>query len=128
MPNGSGNSSLEEGAAMKTFGHFTLGDLPKEVLNEAISRRLIVGKNMMLQLVSVKAGTHPPGHSHPHEQLIWITSGMMNYRLGEEETKECSPGSLVVIPGGMHHETWFTADTELIEIFSPVREDLLPKA
>ena len=112
---------------MRTSGHFTLSDLPNEMLTEAVSRRLVVGEKVMLQLVSVKAGTHPPGHSHPHEQVIWITSGMMNYRLDEGETKECPPGSLLVISGGTHHETWFTADTELIEIFSPVREDLLPR-
>jgi quercetin dioxygenase-like cupin family protein len=112
---------------MKTSGHFTLAELPKEAMTEAISRRLVVGSKMMLQLVSVKAGTHPPAHSHPHEQVIWITSGLMNYRLGNEEAKECPPGSILVIPGGLHHETWFPADTELVEIFSPVREDLLPK-
>lgn len=113
---------------MKTSGHFTLDDLHNETINESISRRLVVGKNVMLQLVSVKAGTHPPAHSHPHEQLIWITSGLMKYRLGDAEPGECAPGSLVVIPGGLQHETWFPADTELIEIFSPVREDLLPKS
>lgn len=113
---------------MKTSGHFTLDDLPQEAMTEAISRRLVVGSNMMLQLVSIKAGTHPPAHAHPHEQVIWITSGLMNYRLADGETKECAPGSLLVIPGGLRHETWFPADTELVEIFSPVRQDLLPKA
>lgn len=112
---------------MKRSGHFTLSELPQDLLTAAVSRRLVAGTNMMLQLVSIKAGTHPPAHSHPHEQVIWITSGLMNYRLGEGEPKECLPGSLIVIPGGMHHETWFTADTELVEIFSPVREDLLPQ-
>jgi quercetin dioxygenase-like cupin family protein len=112
---------------MRTSGQFTIADLDLERLNEATSRRLVVGKNVMLQLVSVKAGSRPPGHSHPHEQVIWITSGLMQYRLGDAEAKDCRPGSLVVIPGGVHHETWFPEDTDLIEIFSPVREDLLPK-
>lgn len=113
---------------MRTSGHFTIADLNIEQLNEATSRRLVVGKNVMLQLVSIKAGSRPPAHAHPHEQLIWITSGRMHYRLGDAETKECLPGSLVVIPGGMTHETWFSEDTDLIEIFSPIREDLLPKS
>jgi quercetin dioxygenase-like cupin family protein len=112
---------------MRTSGHFTIADLDLEKLNESTSRRLVVGKNVMLQLVSVKAGSRPPGHSHPHEQLIWITSGLMKYRLGEGEARDCLPGSLVVIPGGVHHETWFPEDTDLVEIFSPIREDLLPR-
>jgi len=112
---------------MRTAGHFTIADLPLEQLNEVTARRLVVGRNVMLQLVSIKAGSRPPAHSHPHEQVIWITSGRMTYRLGDAEPKDCLPGSLIVIPGGMQHETWFPENTELIEIFSPIREDLLPK-
>ncbi len=112
---------------MRTSGRFTIADLAVERLNEATSRRLVVGKNVMLQLVSVKAGTRPPAHAHPHEQVIWITSGRMQYRLGDAAPEDCMPDSLVVIPGGVQHETWFPEDTELIEIFSPIRADLLPK-
>jgi quercetin dioxygenase-like cupin family protein len=113
---------------MRTSGQFTIADLDVEQLNESTSRRLVVGKNVMLQLISVKAGSRPPGHSHPHKQVIWITSGRMQYRLGEAEAQECKSGSLVVIPGGVPHETWFPEDTDLVEIFSPIREDLLPKS
>jgi quercetin dioxygenase-like cupin family protein len=113
---------------MKTSGQFTIADLDVEKLNETTSRRLVVGKNVMLQLVSVKGGSRPPAHAHPHEQLIWITSGLMRYRIGDTEAEDCKPGSLVVIPGGVRHETWFPEDTNLIEIFSPIREDLLPKS
>jgi quercetin dioxygenase-like cupin family protein len=113
---------------MRTSGHFTIADLDLEKLNETTSRRLVVGQNIMLQLVSVKAGSQPPAHAHPHEQVIWITSGRMRYRLGDAEARDCAPGSLVVIPGDVRHETWFPEDTDLIEIFSPIREDLLPKS
>ena len=84
---------------MRTSGQFTLAELPHETLNETTARRLIVGRNVMLQLVSIKAGSCPSAHAHPHEQVIWITSGRMTYRLGDEEAKDCLPGSLVVIPG-----------------------------
>ena len=113
---------------MRTSGQFTIADLPLEQLNEATARRLVVGRNVMLQLVSITAGARPPAHSHPHEQVIWITSGRMSYRLGDAPAQDCLAGSLVVIPGGVPHETWFPDDTELVEIFSPIREDLLPKS
>ena len=113
---------------MRTSGRFTIADLPLEQLNEATARRLVVGQKIMLQLVSIRAGSRPPAHSHPHEQLIWIQSGLMCYRISGAEAQDCPPGSLVVIPGGELHETWFPEDTELVEIFSPVREDLLPKS
>ena len=112
---------------MRTSGHFTIAQLPLEQLNEATARRLVVGRNVMLQLVSIKAGSRPPAHAHPHEQVIWITTGRTKYRLGDAEARDCLPGSLVVIPGGMQHETWFPEDTDLVEIFSPIREDLLPR-
>src|SRR5690242_5401581 len=110
---------------MRTSGHFAIADLPLEQLNESTARRLVVGGKLMLQLVSIKAGSRPPAHSHPHEQVIWITSGRMDFRLGDEPPGACRAGSIVVIPGGVRHETWFPEDTELVEIFSPIREDLL---
>jgi quercetin dioxygenase-like cupin family protein len=112
---------------MRTSGHFTIAQLPLEQLNEATARRLVVGRNVMLQLVSIKAGSRPPAHAHPQKQVIWITTGRMKYRLGDAEARDCLPGSLVVIPGGVQHETWFPEDTDLVEIFSPIREDLLPR-
>jgi quercetin dioxygenase-like cupin family protein len=48
----------------------------------------------------------------------------MEFRLGNER-RSCGPGDVVVIPGGVEHEAFFPEDTEVIDIFSPPREDFL---
>ena len=74
-----------------------------------------------------EAGAHAAAHAHPHEQVFWILSGTMDFRLGAER-KVCGAGDLGVIPGGVEHEAWFPEDTELIDVFAPPREDFLTSA
>jgi len=38
------------------------------------------------------------------------------------------PGDVAVIPGGVEHEGYFSEDSEVIDFFSPVREDFLSGA
>lgn len=46
----------------------------------------------------------------------------MEFRLGAEK-RTCGPGEAGVIPAGVVHEAWFPEDTEVIDVFSPPRED-----
>src|SRR5262249_44908351 len=51
-------------------------------------------------------------------------AGKMEFRIGSEQ-RVCGPGDVVVIPGGMEHEGWFSEDTEVIDFFAPPRDDFL---
>ena len=46
------------------------------------------------------------------------------FRVGVEE-HTCGPGDIIVSPGGVEHEGWIEEDTEVIDVFSPPREDFL---
>jgi len=59
--------------------------------------------------------------------MFWMISGRMDFRLGGER-RTCGPGDLAVVPGGVEHEAWFVEDTEVIDVFSPPREDFFPGA
>ena len=72
----------------------------------------------------IGAGTHVAAHSHPHEQLSWIVKGRMEFRI-DKERGVLEAGGTVVIPGGAEHEGWCHEDTEIIDIFAPLREDFL---
>ena len=63
-------------------------------------------------------------HQHPHEQIVWMLKGKMEFRLGSER-RVCGAGDIAVIPGGVEHEAWFPEDTEVIDVFAPPREDFL---
>jgi quercetin dioxygenase-like cupin family protein len=109
-------------ATMK--GYRQLSQLPEEPVTPLITRRIVAGEKEMLVFWRMKAGAHAAAHRHPHEQIFWVLSGRMDFRLGDER-RSCGAGDLGVIPGGVEHEAWFPEDTEVIDIFSPPREDFL---
>ena len=105
-------------------GYASLDTIPDEKVTPLITRKIVTGEKQMLVLWNMKAGAHAAAHRHPHEQIFWVRSGKMEFRLGDEK-RTCGPGDVGVIPGGVEHEAWFPEDTEVIDIFSPPREDFL---
>jgi quercetin dioxygenase-like cupin family protein len=108
----------------KLSGFTSLATLPLEQVADKISRRMVAGDQGMIVWWNMKAGAHAAAHKHPHEQIAWMLKGKMEFRLGTER-RSCGPGDVVVIPGGVEHEAFFPEDTEVIDIFSPQREDFL---
>ena len=108
----------------KLSGFASLAALPLERVTDKISRRLISGEQEMIVWWQMKAGAHAAAHKHDNEQIAWMLKGKMEFRLGNER-RSCGPGDVVVIPGGVEHEAFFPEDTEVIDIFSPPREDFL---
>jgi quercetin dioxygenase-like cupin family protein len=110
---------------MRTMpGFHRLKDLDEEQVTDKISRRVLVGEKEMVVWWRMKAGVHAAAHRHPHEQVFVMLSGRMDFRLGEEK-RTCVAGDVGLIPGGVEHEAWFPEDTEVIDVFSPPREDFL---
>jgi quercetin dioxygenase-like cupin family protein len=103
-------------------GFTSLNMLPEEKVTDKITRRVLVGEKEMMVFWTMKAGAHASAHSHPHEQMFWMIKGKMDFRLGAAR-RMCGPGDVGVIPGGVEHEAWFPEDTEVVDTFSPVRED-----
>jgi quercetin dioxygenase-like cupin family protein len=119
------HSSEEEGVVMAVpvmKGFMSLGQIPEEKVTDQITRRIVTGEKEMLVFWKIKAGAHAAAHSHRHEQIFWVLTGRMEFRLGSEK-RICGPGDMGVIPPNTEHEAWFPEDTEVIDIFSPPRED-----
>jgi quercetin dioxygenase-like cupin family protein len=109
-------------SAMK--GYLSLAALPDEKVTPLITRKIATGEKQMIVFWKMKAGAHAAAHRHPHEQVFWVLSGCMDFRLGGER-RTCRAGDVGVIPGGVEHEAWFPEDTEVVDVFSPPREDFL---
>ena len=105
-------------------GFSAFASIPEEHVSDKISRRIVAGEKGMIVWWSIAAGVHVEAHHHPHEQIVWMLKGRMEFRLGDEQ-RMCGPGDIVVIPGGVEHEGWIREDTEVIDFFSPPREDFL---
>ena len=109
-------------ATLTGFG--SLGAIPEERMNDKITRRVLAGEKVMTVWVNIKAGAHAAAHSHPHEQLVWMLKGKMDFRIGSER-RVLNGGDVAVIPGGVEHEAWCHEDAEVVDIFAPPREDFI---
>jgi len=89
---------------MSGFG--ALEKLPWERINDKIERRVLAGKRGMIVWWKIKAGAHAGAHQHPHEQIVWMLKGKMDFRLGNER-RSMVAGDVAVIPGDTEHEGFF---------------------
>ena len=106
-------------------GFDKLASVPEEQITDKIRRRVISGKQGTMVHWRVAAGAHAAAHKHPHEQIVWMVKGTMDFRIGDEK-QTMRPGA--VIPGGVEHEGYFPEDSEAIDFsrrcartFSPAR-------
>jgi quercetin dioxygenase-like cupin family protein len=88
-------------------------------------RVLCHGAATMLTEFRLAAGHELPAHSHPHEQTGYLVRGSIKLRIGDE-THDVAPGDSWCIAGGVEHEATIVEDSIAVEVFSPVRRDLLP--
>ena len=97
---------------MSGFG--ALEKLPWERINDKIERP---GKHGMIVWWKIKAGAHAGAHRHPHEQIVWMLKGKMDFRIGNEQ-RSMIGGDVAVIPGDIEHEGFFPEDTEVVDVFA----------
>ncbi len=67
-----------------------------------------------------------PMHSHPYEQTGYLIQGHILLTIAGQ-TNDVVPGDSWCIPPGAEHGAQILEDSVAIEVFSPVREDYLPK-
>ncbi len=105
-------------------------DVPAEALNPLLTRQFITGAKAMLARIVLKRGAVVPRHSHPNEQISWITEGALRFTLGEagqERTVEVRAGEVLVIPGNLPHAAEALEDTVDIDLFAPPRADWISR-
>jgi quercetin dioxygenase-like cupin family protein len=89
-------------------------------------KTLVFGEKTLMTEFLLRKGSNLPRHSHPHEQTGYLVKGQIRLSIGTEEF-EAQPGDSWCIPGGVEHGAEVIEDSVAIEVFSPVREDYLPK-
>ncbi len=89
-------------------------------------KTLVYGEQTLMVEFLLEKGSDLPLHAHPHEQTGYLVKGHLRLSIGAEK-KDVLPGDSWCIPGGVEHGAEVMADSAAIEVFSPVREDYLPK-
>jgi len=82
-------------------------------------------RTLMTEFLLEREGNLPV-HSHPYEQTGYLVSGKIRLRIRESEY-DVTPGDSWCMPAGVEHGAHIIEDSVAIEVFSPVREDYLPK-
>ena len=98
---------------------------PETLFGERTKRLGARGGKLMAAQVHIPAGAVAPAHSHPHEQITYVISGRISYRIGGE-TQELGAGDSTYVPGDTEHEVTALEDTLVVDVFTPQREDFLP--
>lgn len=85
---------------------------------------LAVGEKSMVCKMNYVEGNFATEHVHPHEQSGYVISGKYLMTIREQEY-ELNPGDSYSIPGNVPHSFKVLVGGEVIDVFTPVREDYL---
>lgn len=77
---------------------------------------------MMLVRHRMEPGWVGAAHSHPHEQLIYILSGEIALTV-DGSTYVLHAGDSVMVPGDVVHQASAAVESEVLDVFTPARED-----
>jgi quercetin dioxygenase-like cupin family protein len=79
---------------------------------------------LMVVRFAFEAGTTVRLHSHPHVQASYIASGRFRFTVAGESF-DVGPGDSFVIPGGAEHCCTCLEPGEVIDSFTPRRDEFL---
>ena len=77
---------------------------------------------MMLVRHRMTKGWVGARHSHPHEQMVYIVSGHLTLQ-HPGGVIEATTGDSFLVPGNVEHQASAQEDSEVLDIFTPYRED-----
>ena len=90
-----------------------------------VRRRILQAQGrLMLMEVQFAAGAAGYEHSHVHEQISYCVAGRFEYSL-DGHTHVLAPGASIYVPGNARHGARALEAGTLIDVFTPLREDLL---
>src|ERR1039457_5935174 len=77
---------------------------------------------MMLVRHTMIKGWVGTRHSHPHEQMVYVVRGRIRFE-HPGGTFDVGPGDSFLVPGNVEHQASALDDSEVLDIFAPMRED-----
>jgi quercetin dioxygenase-like cupin family protein len=96
--------------------------IPAEQLNPLLARKFISTASITVAQFELKQGCFVPEHHHLNEQVTLILRGALKLGFGEREIT-LHAGQSLTIPPHAAHSAEALEDTQVIDIFSPPRDD-----
>jgi len=106
------------------MNHFILKDMTPRKPGSGVETRVIHGEKMTVVFFKLEPGAGPPLHAHPHEQIGTVLKGSIELVVADEK-RIVGEGEAYHIPSNvLHGGKCLEGPCEVLEVFSPVREDL----
>lgn len=97
-------------------------DIPVQELAPGVRRRFVTASRMTIARFNLVRGAVVPTHSHDHEQVSYVVMGAARFVVAGEDVIVRS-GEALQIPSWAEHSVEVLEDTEIVDMFSPVRQD-----
>lgn len=97
-----------------------------ELLPGIRQKTLVFGDSTLMAEFVLSRGGILPLHAHPYEQTGYLVEGWIRLRIGDREF-DARAGDSWCISANVEHGAQVIEDSVAVEVFSPVREDYLPK-
>ncbi|UJF34992.1 cupin domain-containing protein [Paenibacillus hexagrammi] len=81
---------------------------------------------LMMMEVHFQPGAEGYEHSHVHEQMSYCLKGRIEFRIDGVATV-VQQGQSIYIPSGAKHGVTALEDAALLDVFTPIREDLVKR-
>lgn len=85
---------------------------------------LAVGEKSMVTKMNYVVGNFATEHTHPHEQCGYVISGKYKMTV-EDEVFILTAGDSYAVPGNVRHSFEVLEAGEVVDVFTPQREDYL---
>lgn len=88
---------------------------------------LAVGEKSMVTKMNYAKGNFAAMHQHPHEQCGYVVSGQYRLKIECADNIDVilNPGDSYAIPGNTPHSFEVITGGEVVDVFTPHREDYL---
>jgi len=81
--------------------------------------------SMMLVRHRMAKGWVGTRHAHPHEQMVYVVSGHITFEHPGGRF-DARAGDSFLVPGNVEHQASAHEDSEVLDIFTPRRDDYMP--
>lgn len=85
---------------------------------------LSIGETSMVTKMLYKTTDFVPFHQHPNEQSGYVISGVYKLKIEDKEYL-LSQGDAYSIPANREHSIEIIEEGEVLDVFSPIRQDYL---
>ncbi|HEX8324278.1 MAG TPA: cupin domain-containing protein [Tepidisphaeraceae bacterium] len=105
----------------------TRSDAPTTAPEPGMVRQVLThSPHLMLVKHVFEKGWVGAAHAHPHHQLVYVVRGSIAVTV-DGQTRTVNAGDSFIVDGGVEHQASALEDSEVLDVFTPIRQDYAPK-